>query len=540
MKLKGFTYALIALLAFQGCSASSQSAPKIGVYGLSSQRISGAESVRVPGVSGFSQVSVLVTVNVDGNVTDATIADDRFDGDASAALAAARKWKFRPQSFDGKPIQAVGEITIEFDPPEIPPDTSVPFPIAAPEDIEITLERSACYGTCPDYRVTIRGDGKIRFSTREMSFPGTAAEVHRMFNGQNVLWAGNHEAEISPQAAADLIQRFRSSHFMGMKAEYVAGVTDNPTYALTLRVGKVTKRVVDYVGKEVGMPASVTALEDAVDEVAGTNRWVRGNAQTVSLLKAQGFNFRSRDAAELVQSAIQLNSWPPEQAGVNELIQGAIAEGLDLSMTVGVGVPGRSNESATIGSVIAQYAAETGNVTLFEEMKRAGQVARMTKKGLDSAVLSDMGCSAEIAKALIAAGANPAAVGENGNALHALRSSYGRCADAGSAKRVEMAAALVALGVPLEAHDSIGWTPLMGSNDPAVAQVLLKAGANPNAKDDDGTSVVLSLDDDRAVLTLLRAGADPKAKDGDGTLRQQARKRHWPGTLAWLDEHGIK
>ena len=80
----------------------------------------------------------------------------------------------------------------------------------------------------------------------------------------------------------------------------------------------------------------------------------------------------------------------------------------------------------------------------------------------------------------------------------------------------------------------------MGSNDPAVAQVLLKAGANPNAKDDDGTTVVLSLDDDRAVITLLRSGADPKAKDGDGTLRQQARKRHWPGTLAWLDEHRIK
>jgi hypothetical protein len=181
MNLKGFAYASIVLLTFQGCSASSQSAPKIGVYGLSSQRISGAESVGVPGVSGFSQVSVLVTV--EGNVTDAKVADDRFDGDVSAALAAARKWKFRPQSFDGKPIQAVGEITIELDPPEIPPDTSVPFPTAAPEDIEVTLERSACYGTCPDYRVTIKGNGNIRFSTREMNFPDTAAEVHRMFNG---------------------------------------------------------------------------------------------------------------------------------------------------------------------------------------------------------------------------------------------------------------------------------------------------------------------------------------------------------------------
>ncbi|MBC2663655.1 energy transducer TonB [Novosphingobium flavum] len=105
----------------------------------------------------------MVTVDVDGNVTNARVTDNWFDGDASAALAAARQWKLRPQSFDGKPIQAVGKITIEFNPPEIPPDTSVPFPTAAPEDVEITLERTACFGTCPDYQVTIRGDGKVRF-----------------------------------------------------------------------------------------------------------------------------------------------------------------------------------------------------------------------------------------------------------------------------------------------------------------------------------------------------------------------------------------
>ncbi|MBX9797748.1 MAG: hypothetical protein K2Y03_12780 [Sphingomonas sp.] len=540
MRSRGFAYAAIAILAFQGCAGSPQPAPKIGVYGLSSERVSGAESVRVPGAYGFDRIVVLVTIDVDGNVIDATVTENRFGGDTSAALAAAKTWKFRPQSFDGKPIQAVGEISIGLDPPEIPPDTSVPFPAASPADIEITLERGACYGTCPDYRVTITGDGKVRFSTREMNFPGTAAEVHRMFQGDNVLWGGTHEAKVSPKAAADLIERFRASHFMGMKPGYVAGITDIATYALTLRVGKVTKRVVDYAGKEVGMPVSVIALEDAVDEVAGSDRWVRGNAETVALLKAQGFDFRSRRAAELVHAAIQLNRWPPRPAGINDLIRAAMAEGLDLSTPVDVGGPGRSSASATIGSLIAQYAAETGNIALFEEMKRAGQVARMTKKSLAAAFLSDMGCSARIAKALVEAGANPKSIGEQGNALHQLRQSYGGCAEAGSAKRVEMAAALVALGVPVDARDGIGQTPLMGSNDPAFAQTLLKAGANPNAKDDDGTSAVLAQDDDRVVLTLLRAGADPKAKNAQGTLRGQARKRHWPGTLAWLDEHGIK
>lgn len=540
MNTKVFAYAATLLFPFQGCSAPLPSAPKFGVYDLSSERVSGEESVRAPRGLASEQVSILVTIDERGSVIDATVAEKGFKGDTRAALAAAKKWKFRPQFFDGKPIQAVGEITIAFDPPVIPPDPSVPFPTAAPQDIEITLERTACFGTCPDYRVTVSGDGKVRFSTREMSFPGTNAAVHRMFNGENVLWPGTHEADVSRQAVAGLIEKFRSSHFMGMRAKYVAGVTDNPSYALTLRAGKTTKRVIDYVGKSVGMPASMTALEDAVDELAGTDRWVRGNAETVALLKGQGFNFKSRDAAELVRSATQLSRWPPDQTGTNELIRAVMAEGLDLSTPVDVWVRNQTKETATIGSIIANYAAETGNEALFEEMKRAGQVARMSKENLDAAFQGEMGCSAQIAKALVEAGANPKAVSENGNALHKVRSSYGRCADAGSVKRVEMAAALVALGVPMEARDSIGWTPLMGCEDPAVAQVLLKAGANPNAKDDEGTSAILSVYDDRVVVTLLRAGADPRAKDRDGSLRQQALKHNWPATLAWLDQHGIQ
>lgn len=496
--------------------------------------------MRVRGASGFARASVLVTVDVDGNVIDAKLTDEGFDGAASAALAAARKWKFTPQSFEGKPIQAVGEITIEIDPTEIPPDASVPFPNAAPDDVEVTLERSSCYGTCPDYRVTIKGDGTVRFSTREMSFPGMAAEVHRLFNGENVLWRGTQEARVSRQAVAGLIGKFQSSHFMGMKPEYIAAVTDNPTYALTLRIGRVTKRVVDYVGRDVGMPASVTALEDAVDAVAGTDRWVRGNARTVELLKAQGFNFRSKDAADLIQSAIRLNWRPSERTGTIELIQAAIAEGLDLSASVEIPVRGQSKASATIGSVITQFAAESGNLALFEQMKRAGQVDRLNKERLDSIFVSDMGCNPQIAKNLVQAGANPKALGEHGNSLHELRSGNGPCAKVSSERRAEMAAALVTLGVPLEARDDIGWTPLMGSLDSSVAQILLNAGANPNAKEEGGsTTAVLSMNDDRTVLVLLRAGADPKVKDEDGTLREQARKRHWPATLAWLDAHSI-
>jgi hypothetical protein len=490
-------------------------------------------------MSGGAQVSVLVTVDETGNVIDAEVSDNAFKADASAALAEARKWKFRPQTFDGRPVQVVGEIEFYFNPPEIPPDPTVPFPSAPASEFEITLERSACFGTCPDYRVSITGDGRIRFSTLEMNFPGTAAEVHRMFNGENVLWPGTHEATVSPQAVADLVGKFRRAHFMGLKSDYSAEVTDNPTYALTLRAGNVTKRVTDYVGRWVGMPASVSALEDEVDALAGTDRWIRGNAETVSLLKSQDFNFRSQDAANLVLSAIRLGRGDEDQSGTNELIRGVIAAGLDMSTQVEVRSGRQAAAKRPIGAEIAKFAIESGKDALFDEIVGRRQVSRMTQRELDDSFAGGMGCSPHIAKALVKAGANPRANSSDGNALNALRSSFGPCSEASSAKRAEMARTLVGLGVPLEARDDLGWTPLMGCDDPEVAQILLKAGANPNAKDKDGTTVLLSVDDDRVAILLLRAGADPKAKDEDGTVRDQARSHHWPGTLAWLDAHGI-
>src|SRR5947208_1474873 len=38
---------------------------------------------------------------------------------------------------------------------------------AIPRDLRITLERSTCFGTCPDYKLTVTGDGTVVFEGRE-------------------------------------------------------------------------------------------------------------------------------------------------------------------------------------------------------------------------------------------------------------------------------------------------------------------------------------------------------------------------------------
>jgi hypothetical protein len=284
------------------------------------------------------------------------------------------------------------------------------------------------------------------------------------------------------------------------------------------------------------MPAIVTRLEDAVDELAGSSRWIKGNAGTVELLKSEKFDFKSKAAAELVEIAMLFyQNSPEDRKDISAFILAMVEAGLALEFEVGK-VP----DNLPLGSLIADYSARNGAESLFEKMAELGFVKRLGEQRLSAVLASSMGCSVSIAKSLIAAGANPKAQGKNGNALHALVSASHGCESVDLETKVKMAQTLIALGVPLEARDEYGLTPLMDCNLPEIAKVFLDAGANVNARTDDGATPILLARDDRVALMLLRAGADLRAKTKDDNVRDRARNRHWPATLAWLNAHDIR
>ena len=186
---------------------------------------------------------------------------------------------------------------------------------------------------------------------------------------------------------------------------------------------------------------------------------------------------------------------------------------------------------------MVRAATARGNEALFDTLAEHGALAAAPRAALTEA-FNEIGCSASIARALVKAGADPHTPGESGTGLTALRGSAATC-EGHPDKQLELAQTLIALGVPLEARDQLGWTALMGCDSPELAQLLLAHGANPNAHDKDGTTPLLSTDDDRVALILLRSGADPRAKDENGTVRVQAVKGRMPATIAWLDAHGV-
>lgn len=73
--------------------------------------------------------------------------------------------------------------------------------------VKITLQRSACEGSCPEYKVTIHGDGRVVFTTETQPYRKLAAIV------QGVVLPGTHEDQIAPETVAELFTQFRKAGF---------------------------------------------------------------------------------------------------------------------------------------------------------------------------------------------------------------------------------------------------------------------------------------------------------------------------------------
>src|SRR5262249_23794926 len=123
--------------------------------------------------------------------------------------------------------------------------------------VSIELTRTVCFGFCPAYTVTINGEGQVTHVGR--NFVNVTGEPH---------------ASISREAVAGLLARFDDVQFQSLRDDYRARVSDLPTTTIVLERNGVRKSVVDYGGLSAGMPEAVRDLQNEIDRVAGTSRWV--------------------------------------------------------------------------------------------------------------------------------------------------------------------------------------------------------------------------------------------------------------------------
>lgn len=133
--------------------------------------------------------------------------------------------------------------------------------IPAGSDFSISLERTACFGFCPVYQVTVESNGTVTY-------------LGEMF----VAVEGERRSQISQDQVRQIARQLESIDFFSLQDEYTdRGATDMPSAILTLRVDGKTKRVDHYYG-DFSAPEKLTELELFIDEITNSTQWVESSA----------------------------------------------------------------------------------------------------------------------------------------------------------------------------------------------------------------------------------------------------------------------
>ena len=120
---------------------------------------------------------------------------------------------------------------------------------------KIKLERTACYGRCPVYSVTV----------------DTSSSVID-WNGEQFVARKHATANASPEQLSALQAAFADfDKYDDHYDDY--DITDAPHATLTCIRATGTKVVTHYQG-DTSAPAELRALEDRVDDILGTKRWI--------------------------------------------------------------------------------------------------------------------------------------------------------------------------------------------------------------------------------------------------------------------------
>lgn len=487
-----------------------------------------------------ASIEVQTTVDPEGNVVAVKAPHEVRNLQLPSALfeqaeAMVRELHFKPFERDGKPVSATFTFGVALLPPELKPAAHVPFPrVKDWKALKITLQRTGCYGECPSYSVEVHGDGSVLYS-----------------GGSYVAFNGKHRGMVPMDNVLELVKFFEQADYFSLRDEYQASVTDCPTYITSIQFDGKRKQVVNYMGLQIGMPAAVEQLENMIDDLSGSERWIKGNSDTITALRDEHWDFKSKAAAEtLVRVA---------DRGSDDLVRDLVLAGVPLN--------GRNEEGH--GSPL-QLAAYHGDLRIARVLLAAG--AASDPEALNASLMaSAYAGKVEVFRLLIDAGADISTSDAAGDTLlmeaarsgspEMVREVLKRKANVNAAStpdpppctaemkkdncpefdehagrtalmeavsqedydappegvdRLEVVRLLLAAGADVNARDNAGNTALiLCTNSAEQAKLLLQAGADPNARNLEGATALSSTYDNEVKAVLIKHGAVPKIEDGE-------------------------
>jgi hypothetical protein len=128
----------------------------------------------------------------------------------------------------------------------------------------ITLERTVCFGTCPEYKLTIFSDGRVEFQ-------GT----------RFVKKVGKATGRISRARLHDLVMEFTNIYYFNLPDSFEPGqktcpqeATDMPSAITSLTWQGRSKTIRHYHGcRGANTLELLTNLENKIDEAVNVKQW---------------------------------------------------------------------------------------------------------------------------------------------------------------------------------------------------------------------------------------------------------------------------
>ena len=125
-------------------------------------------------------------------------------------------------------------------------------------DVVITLERTVCFGVCPEYQLTVYGSGTVVYEGKRF-----------------VRIEGKRTIAISEDKVRQLLSEFKRIDYFSLDDSYEEHMaTDMPSVFTSLTVDGKTKTVRHYHG-DFSAPKELTELEDRIDEIIDSNQWIK-------------------------------------------------------------------------------------------------------------------------------------------------------------------------------------------------------------------------------------------------------------------------
>lgn len=170
--------------------------------------------------------------------------------------------------------------------PKIASGASIPADAAAPDasgigetsnaPFALRFERTACFGTCPQYVVKVDNVGHVTFASR-------------LSRGGRGSWVdGCATKDIGQKGIVALQEAVHDAAFFGLKGEYAGGPTDSPWAYTTVEAENKSHTVKHYSAAPMKADEKkrLEELEGAIDQITGAAEF----AKQAGKLKACNFD----------------------------------------------------------------------------------------------------------------------------------------------------------------------------------------------------------------------------------------------------------